>query len=132
MTSKVLEATEDTFEAVVMNSPVPVLVDFWAPWCRPCRAVSPAMEEIAERYSERVRVVKINLDNNPRLAARFAIRAIPSVVLVVNGKVDRILVGVRPRGEYQRLVEETPQGQVESGSFFVGELTPTANGAPPG
>jgi thioredoxin 1 len=112
MTSKVLEATEDTFEEVVIESPVPVLVDFW-------------------RYSERVRVVKVNMDNNPRLAARFAIRAIPSVMLVVKGKVDKILVGVRPRGEYQRLVEETPQSQVDSGSFFIGEHTPTANGAPP-
>lgn len=132
MTSKVIEATEGTFESVVMSSPVPVLVDFWAPWCRPCRAVTPAMEEIAEKHSAWMRVVKINLDHNPGLATRFAIRAIPTVLLVAGGQVLRTLVGVRPKEEYERLVQDTQRARTDSGSFLIQRFAGAASEVAPG
>ncbi len=95
-----LTVTETSFESDVLAAPV--LVDFWAPWCGPCRALAPAIEALATAYAGRMRVAKVNVDDNPALAARYGIQGIPALVFFVGGRpVDR-LVGLQPRAAIER------------------------------
>ena len=95
--------TDDQFEAEVINSGTPVLVDFWAEWCGPCKAVAPTLEELAEDYDGRLKIVKVDIDENREAATRFGIRSIPSLLLFKDGaEVDRIL-GALPK---QQLAEK--------------------------
>jgi thioredoxin len=97
--------TDATFEAQVMRSPLPVLVDFWAPWCGPCRMVSPAVEEIGKQHAGQMKVVKVNTDENPAYASRLGIQGIPTLILFRNGReVDRI-VGAAPKPQLQEWVK---------------------------
>jgi len=89
-----IEINEANFEMEVMKSNQPVLVDFWAEWCGPCKMLSPVLEEIAAEQAERVKVVKVNVDNNPQLAARFGIQSIPTLLYFADGKVIHQTVGV--------------------------------------
>jgi thioredoxin 2 len=94
--------TDATFSTEVEGSPLPVLVDAWAPWCGPCRMIAPVIDELAGAYAGRVLVAKLNVDDNPRTAARFDLRSIPTLLLIKDGReVDRI-VGVVPRDEIAR------------------------------
>ena len=85
MGEQVKEVNDENFERVVLQSEVPVLVDFWAAWCGPCRALAPALEAIAEQHRASARVVKLNVDDNPSAAQRYAIRGIPTVILFKDG-----------------------------------------------
>ncbi|MGN6370460.1 MAG: thioredoxin [Phycisphaerae bacterium] len=97
-----VEVTEGTFGEVVERSGVPVLVDLWAPWCGPCRMIAPVLEKLAGEFAGRAKVVKVNVDENPGLAARFRADAIPLLVIVKGGReVDR-MVGVQPGPEIAR------------------------------
>ena len=89
-----IEINEANFETEVMKSNQPVLADFWAEWCGPCKMLSPVLEEIAAEQAERVKVVKVNVDNNPQLAARFGIQSIPTLLYFADGKVIHQTVGV--------------------------------------
>ena len=89
-----IEINEANFETEVLKSNQPVLADFWAEWCGPCKMLSPVVEEIAVEQSERVKVVKVNVDNNPQLAARFGIQSIPTLLYFADGKVIHQTVGV--------------------------------------
>ena len=100
------EATDESFEAEVMRSPLPVLVDFWAPWCRPCRIVASSLDWIASSFAERAKVVRVNTDLNRRLAERFKIRGLPTVKVFSDGKVHSSAMGVRPPEEYARYLEQ--------------------------
>jgi thioredoxin 1 len=95
------DVTDETFEAEVLGSERPVVVDFWAPWCGPCRAVHPVLEQLAET-SERAEFVKLDIDANPVAASRYDVLSIPTVILFAGGEARETLVGARPRGHYER------------------------------
>ena len=87
------EITDANFEAEVLNSDIPVMVDFWAPWCGPCRALSPVIDQVAEEYAGKVKVVKLNTDDNPESAVKFRITSIPNLIIFKGGKPVDQLVG---------------------------------------
>ena len=95
--ANITEITDDTFDSEVLASDVPVLVDFWAPWCGPCRAIAPLLEELAAEYEGRAKIVKINVDDNTASAAKFGIRSIPNLILFKEGQVAEQIVGAVPK-----------------------------------
>jgi thioredoxin len=103
--TKPIVVTDASFPADVERSPLPVLVDAWAAWCGPCRMIAPVIEELAAEMAGRVRVAKLNVDENPATAARFGLRSIPTLLIFNQGReVDRI-VGVQPKSEISRRLE---------------------------
>jgi len=99
-----------------MRSPLPVLVDFWAPWCRPCRIVASSLDWIASSFAERAKVVRVNTDLNRRLAERFKIRGLPTVKVFSDGKVHSSAMGVRPPEEYARYPRAGPRRACQRGA----------------
>ncbi len=95
--SSVIHATDETFEAEVLKSDVLTVVDFWAPWCAPCRMISPALEEIAMEHEGRLRLVKVNVDEHTRYAASYGIQAIPNLLFFKDGKVVDQAIGALPK-----------------------------------
>ena len=95
----IVALTQDSFAQQVLQSPVPVLVDFWAEWCGPCKMISPILDELAEEYSGRVRVGKVNIDDQQGLAAQYGVNAIPTLLLFKQGQVTEQLVGARSKRE---------------------------------
>lgn len=89
--------TDDNFEQEVIGSAVPVLVDFWAPWCGPCRMVAPVVDEIAEQYEGKIKVVKVNTDDNPSVASKYGIRSIPTLMIFKGGQRVDMVVGAVPK-----------------------------------
>ena len=106
MAGAVLELSEDNFEQEVMKSPIPVLVDLWAAWCGPCRVIAPVVEELAGTYQGKIKMSKLNVDDHPQIAAQHRIMNIPTLLLFKGGQeVDRI-VGVQPKEELVRRIEQ--------------------------
>lgn len=100
-----IAVTDATFAAEVESSPLPVLLDAWAPWCGPCRMITPVVEQLASELAGRLKIVKLNVDENPMTASRFAIQSIPSLLLFQGGReVDR-MVGVQPKSEITRRLQ---------------------------
>ena len=94
-----MNITKNNFEQEVLHSDKPVLIDFWAPWCGPCRMLSPVISEIAEEYGDKIKVCKVNVDDEGELAASFNVMSIPTLVVVKDGKVTNSAVGVRPKAQ---------------------------------
>ena len=103
--SQPIEVNDINFDQTVLKSDTPVLVDFWAPWCRPCLMVAPILDELAEEYSGRVTVVRVDVDQNPKVAARYSIMSIPSLLIFKNGQPTSNIVGFRPKPELKQALD---------------------------
>jgi len=101
----IAEAADDTFAEVAEAAPVPVVVDLWAPWCGPCRMVSPALEEVAATLAGRVKLVKVNVDSSPQVQERFGVRAIPTLIVLRQGQVAARRSGAAPAADLRAWVE---------------------------
>jgi thioredoxin 1 len=97
--------TDATFDAEVRNSPVPVVVDFWAEWCGPCRMIGPALEELSTQYGDRVKIAKVNVDENPDTAARLGVRGIPALFVFKDGQVVSNRAGAAPKAALQAWID---------------------------
>lgn len=105
MAGNVTEFTDDNFQSDVLNSDQPVLVDFWAPWCGPCRMIAPMIEELAGEYAGSVKVGKINIDDSPQMAQKFSVNSIPTLMVFKSGQPVETFVGVQPKNRLQRALD---------------------------
>jgi thioredoxin len=102
----IANVTDASFENDVLKSKEPVLIDFWAPWCGPCRAIAPVVEQLAKEYEGKVRMVKVNIDDNPRVPTQYDVRSIPTLLLFKDGKVLGQIVGAVPKPKIEELVKK--------------------------
>ena len=105
MTLAVKEVTDSTFDSEVLQSQVPVLVDFWATWCGPCRMIAPVVEELAKQYEGKLKFTKVDVDNNTRIATKYDIRSIPSLYIFKGGKVVQTIIGAVPKNQLVTALE---------------------------
>ena len=103
--SEPITIDDSNFDQVVLQAETPVLVDFWAPWCRPCLMVAPILDELAEEYSGRVNIARLNVDQSPKAATRYSVMAIPTMLIFKEGKPVSNLVGFRPKAELKRSLD---------------------------
>jgi len=104
--SKPADVTDGTFETEVLKSDKPVLVDFWAPWCGPCRMVAPVVEELSEEYGAQVKFLKLNTDDNLNTASTYGIRSIPTLLMFKGGQPVDQIIGFRPKGDLKRVIDK--------------------------
>jgi thioredoxin 1 len=102
---KVVHVSDSTFDAEVIKASTPVLIDFWAPWCAPCRAIAPTIDDLANEYAGRLKVVKVNVDDNPETAARFGVRGIPNLLIIKGGQVKEQIIGAVPKTALVKAVD---------------------------
>jgi thioredoxin 1 len=102
----VQELSDSSFQSEVLQSAVPVLVDFWAPWCGPCRMIGPVIQELAQENADSLKVVKINIDDNPNTAATYGVSSIPTLMIFKAGEVADRFVGVQPKKRLQDAIEQ--------------------------
>lgn len=107
MSASIKTVSDASFEADVLNSAVPTLVDYWAEWCGPCKMIAPILDEAAQEYQGRVTIAKLNVDDNPDTAAKFGVRGIPTLMLFKNGKVAATKVGALSKSQLTAFLEES-------------------------
>ena len=103
--ANVTAVADDTFEHEVLKSSTPVLIDFWAPWCAPCRAIAPIVEELSATYAGKLKVVKMNVDDNPKTPSRYGVRGIPNLILFEGGEVKEQIVGAVPKAQLVKVID---------------------------
>ena len=106
MAGNLMEVTDGVFEQEVLKSSIPVLVDFWAPWCGPCRAIAPVVEELSSEFEGKLKVAKCNVDDNPKTPSQYGIRAIPTLILFKDGKVSEQITGAVAKSQIVSAVEK--------------------------
>ncbi|MCB0311145.1 MAG: thioredoxin, partial [Bdellovibrionales bacterium] len=99
MSENVSEVSDSSFDTQVLSSSLPVLVDFWAPWCGPCKSIAPVLEELATEYAGKLQIVKMNVDDNPQTPTQYNVKGIPNLVFFKNGKVVEQIVGAVPKDQ---------------------------------
>lgn len=104
--SEVLHINDADFESVVVNSDIPVLLDFWAPWCGPCKMIAPVLDELAPEFAGKVKIVKMNVDDNQAMPAQFGVRSIPTLLLIKNGQVVATQVGALAKTQLANFINQ--------------------------
>ncbi len=104
--AEIVEISDQSFEADVLQSDQPAVVDFWAEWCAPCRQIAPILKELADEFGDRVKIVKLNVDESPQTAGTYDVRAIPTVLAFRGGQVVAQLQGARPKADFQEMIEK--------------------------
>ena len=100
--SNIIETDDSNFESEVLKSDIPVIVDFWAPWCGPCKAIAPILEQISDEQGDKIKIVKVNVDDNQKYAADFGIRSIPTLLIFNKGELKNQIVGSIPKAEIEK------------------------------
>ncbi|HZR80856.1 MAG TPA: thioredoxin [Candidatus Binatia bacterium] len=101
----VQEVTDSSFDGEVLQSKTPVLIDFWAPWCGPCRAIGPVVEQLAGEYAGKLKVVKMNVDDNPQTPSKYGVRGIPNLIVFKDGKVHEQIIGAVPKARLTQAID---------------------------
>ena len=102
----IINATDATFQAEVIESEIPVIVDFWAEWCAPCKQIAPALKDLADQYDGRVKIVKVDIDSSPGTPGQYGVRAVPTILAFQRGQVVQQLQGVRPKSGFVEMAEK--------------------------
>ena len=100
------QVSDSSFDGDVLKADVPVLIDFWAPWCGPCRAIAPIVEELATEYDGKLKIVKMNVDDNPQTPAQYGVRGIPNLILFKSGEVKQQIVGAVPKAQLVKAIDD--------------------------
>ena len=107
MAENIIELNQDSFQQSVLEAQKPILVDFWAPWCGPCRAVAPVVEELAKEYQGKVGFAKVNVDESPFIASKFGVMSIPTLIVFKDGKPAEQIVGFKPKDQIKKILDKT-------------------------
>ena len=103
--SDILQVSDGSFDEDVLTAEVPVLIDFWAPWCGPCKAIAPIVEELATEYDGKLKIVKMNVDDNPQTPTKYGVRGIPNLILFKSGEVQQQIVGNVPKAQLVKAID---------------------------
>ena len=110
MTNNIVHISDESFEEEVLNSSVPVLIDYWAEWCGPCKMIAPILDELVEEYGEKIKIVKLNIDENPETPPKYNIRSIPTLMIFKDGNVEATKVGAVSRSQLAAFIDSSLEG----------------------